>query len=219
MIHGTTTAAARGCRCDPCRDAKREYDRKLYAAKAAAIKARKREQYIADPEAVLAPKRARRAADPLAARLEDKRRYAANRDAKAAAQRAKRAADPERARRIRRDWAARTGKGRIYAAERRARELGAFVEHVDPVVVFERDNYVCQGCGIPCPMEAKWPRLNAATHDHIVALANGGEHSYANAQTLCFGCNVSKGNRPNKTPPVCDAGRNDAHRVTTITAS
>lgn len=120
----------------------------------------------------------------------------------------------QREARAARDWRARTDNGRRYSATRRARVKAVFIEDVDPTVVFERDGYVCQGCGTDCPRDAKWPRLDAATVDHIVAIANGGEHSYANTQTLCFACNTSKGTRPQIFPSACDAGSQDA-----ITAS
>lgn len=78
-------------------------------------------------------------------------------------------------------------------ANRRARLHAAFVEHVDHRLVFERDNYICQNCGEQLPVDAAVPQPNAPTLDHIVALSNGGEHSYANSQCLCFMCNATKG--------------------------
>jgi 5-methylcytosine-specific restriction endonuclease McrA len=78
---------------------------------------------------------------------------------------------------------------------RRARLMGAFVEDVDHQVVFERDNWTCRLCGKLCDNTVKFPHVDAPTLDHIVPLANGGEHSYANAQTLCMSCNCAKGNR------------------------
>lgn len=76
---------------------------------------------------------------------------------------------------------------------RRARLKGAFVETVVSTVVFERDLYVCQQCWKQCPSKAAVPDPDAPTVDHILALANGGEHSYANTQCLCFTCNSAKG--------------------------
>lgn len=80
-------------------------------------------------------------------------------------------------------------------AIKRARKLGAFVEAVDPNVVFERDRWRCHLCHQRVSSRAKWPDPRSASLDHVVPLSRGGEHSYANVATAHLGCNVSKGNR------------------------
>lgn len=75
-------------------------------------------------------------------------------------------------------------EARRYASAYRARKRDAFVEHVDPMVVFERDAGVCGICGVPI--------VGAFHVDHIVPLARGGEHSYANSQAAHPSCNSSK---------------------------
>lgn len=90
------------------------------------------------------------------------------------------------------DWRRASGSGRASCQARRARKLDAYVEHVDPLVVFDADGYICQMCGITCQREV-WPSKDYATIDHIVPLILGGEHSYANTQTMCFSCNCAKG--------------------------
>jgi 5-methylcytosine-specific restriction endonuclease McrA len=111
-------------------------------------------------------------------------------------QRERYAADPERARQMAKRYRSQGGRGRIAAQTRRALMLAAWVEDVDPVVLFERDNWTCQHCGIACPKDAVWPARDFASHDHIVPLSwgifRGGFHSYANSQTLCLGCNNKK---------------------------
>jgi 5-methylcytosine-specific restriction endonuclease McrA len=81
---------------------------------------------------------------------------------------------------------------------RRALLIGAYVEDVDNHILFERDGYICAHCGIKCQSHT-YPALNYATHDHIIPLSwgvfRGGFHSYANSQTLCYSCNSRKGNR------------------------
>lgn len=78
---------------------------------------------------------------------------------------------------------------------RRAREKNAFVEVVDPLVVFERDNWICQLCGYPVSKLRGRETIDVASLDHIIPLAKGGKHSYANTQLAHFTCNSRKGAR------------------------
>lgn len=71
---------------------------------------------------------------------------------------------------------------------RDARKLANFVEDVHSLVVLERDDGVCGICG-------KDVDPTDFHVDHIVAIANGGEHSYANVQTAHPLCNARKGAR------------------------
>ena len=120
-----------------------------------------------------------------------------------------RKANPEDARRLRRRWAAGwrernpekhrervatsrsrnresyNARQRIHNQARRARERGQFVEFVDPVKVLEQHDGLCGICGEP---------VGDDFHvDHIVPLARGGEHSYANTQPAHPVCNAKKG--------------------------
>ena len=76
-----------------------------------------------------------------------------------------------------------------YAARRRARLLGAFVEDVDRAVVLARYNGLCGICGDAVDPE----RFDV---DHIIPLLVGGEHSYANTQPAHPSCNYRKPKRP-----------------------
>jgi 5-methylcytosine-specific restriction endonuclease McrA len=86
---------------------------------------------------------------------------------------------------------------RIEKRKRRAVEHGVRAENVDPFKVFHRDKWTCQLCGDRTPLrlrgsiDPKAPEL-----DHIVPLALGGEHTYANTQCACRSCNSAKGARP-----------------------
>lgn len=75
-----------------------------------------------------------------------------------------------------------------YVEKRRARKLAAFVDDVKRAVVFERDEGICGICGTPVDPK----RFHV---DHIIALAKGGEHSYANVQLAHPACNHRKGDR------------------------
>jgi 5-methylcytosine-specific restriction endonuclease McrA len=79
-------------------------------------------------------------------------------------------------------------KARRNGHVRRARERSLFVESVDLLVVFERDNWRCGICG-------KKVKPKDASLDHIIPLAQGGKHEYANVQCAHKRCNFSKGAR------------------------
>jgi 5-methylcytosine-specific restriction endonuclease McrA len=87
-------------------------------------------------------------------------------------------ANPERARELR--------QRRVLTY--RARKRGAHVEHVEPLVVLERDDGVCGICG-----EDVDPTFFDI--DHVIPLARGGEHSYRNVQVAHRRCNARKGAR------------------------
>ena len=80
-------------------------------------------------------------------------------------------------------------------AAKRARKLGAeVVERFDREEIFERDGWTCCDCGARCAEPDPF-NLRAATIDHVVPLAAGGEHSRRNVQTLCLSCNSAKQDR------------------------
>ena len=78
---------------------------------------------------------------------------------------------------------------------RRARLQGARTETFDPQEVFDRDRWICHLCNRPTLRTVAVPHPRAATLDHLVPLAKGGEHSRANTACACFDCNVRKGDR------------------------
>lgn len=86
---------------------------------------------------------------------------------------------------------------RINTRVRRARIAKVIVEPVDPIVVFNRDGWKCQLCGVKTPKHLRGSRDNKAPElDHIVPVSKGGEHSYRNTQCACKSCNRSKGSKP-----------------------
>jgi 5-methylcytosine-specific restriction endonuclease McrA len=105
-----------------------------------------------------------------------------------------RTANPNAARAIEKRSALRNparirANARRRALTRRARERQAFVEVVDPLVVYKRDRGMCGICQLAIAGDQKWHI------DHVVPLATGGAHSYANAQLAHARCNQSKGAR------------------------
>ena len=71
---------------------------------------------------------------------------------------------------------------------RLARQRAVFDEVVEAWIVYERDRGICGICKEPV-------HENAFHIDHIIPLALGGRHSYANVQLAHPLCNVAKGAR------------------------
>lgn len=82
------------------------------------------------------------------------------------------------------------------AALRKARKLrlrGVKVEKVNPLEVLNRDGWRCQLCGVKTPKKLRGSYDDRAPEvDHILPIAQGGEHSYRNTQCACRKCNITK---------------------------
>lgn len=88
----------------------------------------------------------------------------------------------------------RRASRRIGKQLRRARKRGTNAEAVNALKVFERDGWRCHICARktqPSKRGTYHPR--APELDHIVPLAKGGEHTYANTACACRECNGTKG--------------------------
>jgi len=78
----------------------------------------------------------------------------------------------------------------------RAKKYGVEYMPLNPLKVFERDNWTCQICGRKTPkglrgtIEDKAPEI-----DHRIPMSKGGPHTYSNTQCACRECNRIKGNR------------------------
>lgn len=85
------------------------------------------------------------------------------------------------------------GSGSI---RKRCRKYGAYYDPtVTAIKIFKKDNYTCQICGRPCDMtDKRWGSFgpNYPTVDHIIALANGGNHVWGNVQCAHAICNSYK---------------------------
>jgi len=87
------------------------------------------------------------------------------------------------------------GTHRVSCARRAKRLREATIEMINPFKVFERDGWTCWLCGVGCVRGAEHPDSMAATVDHVIPLAKGGEHSYANVRCAHFICNSRKRDR------------------------
>lgn len=89
-------------------------------------------------------------------------------------------------------------KGQVRKGSYRARcrKYGVFYDpSVNRTAVIKRDGGVCQICGKMCdPNDHRWGSSGPdyPTLDHIIALANGGAHTWGNVQCACGMCNSKK---------------------------
>lgn len=79
--------------------------------------------------------------------------------------------------------------------KRKARKKNAFLEEVDRDYVMARDKWTCHLCKEKIPKNAAWPDRLFGTLDHIIPLAKGGKHSYANIKAAHLTCNCSKNDK------------------------
>src|SRR5208282_4721926 len=82
----------------------------------------------------------------------------------------------------------------------RIERCGAAYEYVNPRTVFERDKWTCQHCGYAVPDWLRGDAVDGPQLDHILPIARGGAHSYANTQCLCGKCNVLKCDKTEREP-------------------
>lgn len=69
-------------------------------------------------------------------------------------------------------------------------------ESVSPIKVFDAAGWKCQICNKPTPQKLRGTYHKRAPElDHIVAVSNGGAHTWANVQCACRECNLWKSNK------------------------
>lgn len=80
---------------------------------------------------------------------------------------------------------------------RQARLRGAKdAERIDPVAVLDACGWFCACCCAPTPKRKRGTvALDAPEIDHVIPLARGGLHTWANLQCLCRRCNQLKSDR------------------------
>jgi 5-methylcytosine-specific restriction endonuclease McrA len=150
--------------------------------------------YAEHREPIKAYVKARRVANPEMCRESDSRSREAHIEQRLENDRARHAADPA------------TRRRHAFNANARKRVLSPdlYVEDVDPWVVFDRDLGICGICH--GPINPYLPSTDQAglSIEHVVDLAGGGEHGYANVQAAHLRCNLRqrRGDRKGSGPPL-----------------
>lgn len=86
---------------------------------------------------------------------------------------------------------------RIWRVADKARRKGATIEFINPMAVFERDNWRCHICGKKTLKSKRGsPHLRAPELDHLLPISKGGAHNYANVACACRECNGQKSDNP-----------------------
>ena len=105
-------------------------------------------------------------------------------------------------------WKCEDCKAESYRQFRHIRRLrirgeGAYESGISYTVLFRSGDGRCALCSKPCDNPSVWTDWDgltwmpkAPTVDHIIALANGGTHTWGNVQLACAECNSHKGDRP-----------------------
>lgn len=79
-------------------------------------------------------------------------------------------------------------------AKRRMLEANTAVDAIDPLAIFQRDEWCCYICGIHTPRAHRGSNLpDSPELEHVVSLADGGTHTWANLACACRTCNGLKG--------------------------
>lgn len=89
------------------------------------------------------------------------------------------------------------GRAQIRDTEyrRKARKRRVISESFKSIEIFRRDGWTCQLCYLPVNRSAKWPHPEFPTIDHILPLAQGGEHTRRNVHCAHLRCNLKKNKR------------------------
>lgn len=81
---------------------------------------------------------------------------------------------------------------RAYKIRRQKQMNAAYRSSVSFKRIYERDQGICQICGLPVPYDKSPDKLWAATIDHIIPLSRGGTHEPKNCQLSHRLCNSIK---------------------------
>lgn len=79
---------------------------------------------------------------------------------------------------------------------RRAKARGVYAEAIDPIAIFESEGWRCWLCGVKTLKSKRGTTHPLAPElDHMIPLAKGGAHSFANVACACRACNAKKADK------------------------
>ena len=81
----------------------------------------------------------------------------------------------------------------VKAKRRRAAQRRADAENVDRSAVGQRDGWRCGVCRKRIDPALTYPNPMSASLDHVLPLAEGGRHTYANTRIAHLTCNIKRG--------------------------
>jgi 5-methylcytosine-specific restriction endonuclease McrA len=82
-------------------------------------------------------------------------------------------------------------KGRYYSPKRRA--VYAQGDLIEPLVLFEKYNWICNICEAEINKRLRFPHYWAATIEHVIPICKGGTHTWENCRPAHAICNWQKG--------------------------
>lgn len=92
-------------------------------------------------------------------------------------------------------WQTDNGRNARRNAAKRRSDAVAAGERFDVFDLIDRDGDDCHLCGKPVRFDVPYWHPEYGTIDHLVPIADGGEHTMANCAVAHFGCNASRGTR------------------------
>jgi 5-methylcytosine-specific restriction endonuclease McrA len=78
---------------------------------------------------------------------------------------------------------------------KRRAQIAIEAETFDPIEIFERDRWRCGVCRGRVNPKRAHPHPLSPSLDHVVPVAEGGQHTRANARLTHLRCNLSRGAR------------------------
>lgn len=93
---------------------------------------------------------------------------------------------------------------------RRRLHPDARFEPFDPIVLFDKEGWICWVCDFPVSPDTKYPNPACPSVDHVTPLSLGGDHTLENSRLAHFSCNSRRGNRVTWTTTEADRSQEAA---------